>query len=69
VSVVERSWTGRVRERAVGALPPERLLPDRQLSYVSAWTTRDIPRRIPVYRLIWRNHYGAQPPLAARAPA
>src|SRR5690348_16691603 len=26
-------WTTRVRERAVGALPPETLLPDRQPSY------------------------------------
>jgi quinol-cytochrome oxidoreductase complex cytochrome b subunit len=30
-------WTTRVRERAVGALPPEKLLPDRQPSYVSSW--------------------------------
>jgi quinol-cytochrome oxidoreductase complex cytochrome b subunit len=33
----ERSWTGRVRRRAVGALPPERLLPDRQPAYVASW--------------------------------
>ncbi len=32
-----RMWTTRVRERAVGALPPEKLLPDRQPSYVSSW--------------------------------
>jgi ubiquinol-cytochrome c reductase cytochrome b subunit len=30
-------WTTRVRERAVGTLPPETLLPDRQPSYVSSW--------------------------------
>ena len=30
-------WTTWVRERAVGALPPEKLLPDRQPSYVSSW--------------------------------
>ena len=30
-------WTEWVRERAVGALPPEKLLPDRQPSYVSSW--------------------------------
>jgi ubiquinol-cytochrome c reductase cytochrome b subunit len=30
-------WTTRVRERAVGALPPEQLLPDRQPAYVSSW--------------------------------
>jgi Cytochrome b(N-terminal)/b6/petB len=30
-------WTGAVRRRAVRALPPERLLPDRQPAYVSSW--------------------------------
>ncbi len=33
----ERSWTARVRGRAVGALPPEKLLPDKQPSYVASW--------------------------------
>lgn len=33
----ERMWTTRVRERAVGALPPEKLLPDRQPAYVASW--------------------------------
>jgi Cytochrome b(N-terminal)/b6/petB len=32
-----RSWTGRVRERAVGALPPEKLLPDGQPAYMASW--------------------------------
>ncbi len=32
-----RMWTEWVRERAVRALPPEKLLPDRQPSYVSSW--------------------------------
>ncbi|HEX8958954.1 MAG TPA: cytochrome b N-terminal domain-containing protein, partial [Solirubrobacterales bacterium] len=32
-----RMWTTRVREGAVGALPPEKLLPDSQPSYVSSW--------------------------------
>ena len=32
-----RMWTTWVRERAVRALPPEKLLPDRQPSYVSSW--------------------------------
>jgi quinol-cytochrome oxidoreductase complex cytochrome b subunit len=32
-----RSWTEKVRERAVGALPPEKLLPDSQPSYMSSW--------------------------------
>ncbi len=32
-----RSWTGRVREAAVGALPPEKLLPDGQPTYVASW--------------------------------
>lgn len=32
-----RSWTAWVRERAVGALPPEKLRPDRQPSYVASW--------------------------------
>lgn len=33
----KRSWTSRTRELAVGALPPERLLPDSQPAYVSSW--------------------------------
>jgi Cytochrome b(N-terminal)/b6/petB len=37
MSVAERSWTGRVRERAVGVLPPEKLLPDSQPTYVASW--------------------------------
>ena len=32
-----RMWTTWVRERAVSALPPEKLLPDRQPAYVSSW--------------------------------
>src|ERR1700736_3893960 len=31
------SWTGRVRDAAVRTMPPERLLPDRQPTYVSSW--------------------------------
>jgi ubiquinol-cytochrome c reductase cytochrome b subunit len=31
------SWTGRVREAAVSALPPEKLLPDGQPTYVASW--------------------------------
>ena len=34
---VRPSWTERVRDRAVAALPPEKLLPDRQPAYVSSW--------------------------------
>jgi quinol-cytochrome oxidoreductase complex cytochrome b subunit len=30
-------WTGALRRRAVRALPPEQLLPDRQPAYVSSW--------------------------------
>ncbi len=30
-------WTARIRRRAVAALPPERLLPDRQPAYVASW--------------------------------
>ncbi len=33
----DRTWTERVRNRAVGALPPEKLLPDRQPDYVASW--------------------------------
>jgi quinol---cytochrome c reductase cytochrome b subunit, bacillus type len=33
----ERSWTGRLRRRAVATLPPEKLLPDKQPSYVASW--------------------------------
>jgi ubiquinol-cytochrome c reductase cytochrome b subunit len=31
------SWTGRVREAAVEALPPEKLLPEEQPTYVASW--------------------------------
>ena len=31
------SWTGWLRNRAEAALPPEKLLPDRQPAYVSSW--------------------------------
>jgi ubiquinol-cytochrome c reductase cytochrome b subunit len=30
-------WTYRIRRRLVDALPPERLIPDRQPSYLSSW--------------------------------
>jgi len=33
----EHSWTVRVREAGVRALPPERLLPDSQPTYVASW--------------------------------
>ena len=33
----ERSWTVRLRRRAVAALPPEKLLPDGQPTYVASW--------------------------------
>ena len=36
-AVKPKSWTLRVRERAVAALPPEKLLADKQPSYVSSW--------------------------------
>jgi ubiquinol-cytochrome c reductase cytochrome b subunit len=32
-----KPWTAVVRERAVEALPPEKLLPDSQPSYMSSW--------------------------------
>jgi quinol-cytochrome oxidoreductase complex cytochrome b subunit len=32
-----KMWTAWVRERAARAMPPEKLLPDRQPSYVSSW--------------------------------
>jgi ubiquinol-cytochrome c reductase cytochrome b subunit len=32
-----KSWTARTRERAVEALPPEKLLPDGQPTYVASW--------------------------------
>ncbi|MGO9558421.1 MAG: cytochrome b N-terminal domain-containing protein [Acidimicrobiales bacterium] len=31
------TWTGRFRVRAVDALPPDKLLPDRQPAYVASW--------------------------------
>ncbi len=31
------TWTGRVRQAGLAALPPERLLPDTQPAYVASW--------------------------------
>src|SRR5207302_1845650 len=31
------TWTGRVRERVLGAFPPEKLLPGKQPEYVASW--------------------------------
>jgi quinol-cytochrome oxidoreductase complex cytochrome b subunit len=36
-TTTKRSWTAAARERAVAALPPEKLLPDSQPSYMSSW--------------------------------
>ncbi|MEA2506353.1 MAG: hypothetical protein QOH48_971 [Actinomycetota bacterium] len=33
----DKMWTARLRGAAVRALPPEKLLPDRQPEYVSSW--------------------------------
>jgi quinol-cytochrome oxidoreductase complex cytochrome b subunit len=33
----KRSWTAAARKRAVGALPPEKLLPDSQPAYMASW--------------------------------
>jgi ubiquinol-cytochrome c reductase cytochrome b subunit len=37
VETEQLTWTGRVRETAVGALPPDKLLPDTQPVYVASW--------------------------------
>jgi ubiquinol-cytochrome c reductase cytochrome b subunit len=37
VSADKGTWTGRLRESALEAFPPERLLPDRQPAYVASW--------------------------------
>jgi len=34
---VEKQWTTKIRKALVKALPPERLIPDRQPSYLSSW--------------------------------
>lgn len=36
-NVIERQWTTRLRKRVAGTLPPEKLLPDTQPSYVASW--------------------------------
>jgi quinol-cytochrome oxidoreductase complex cytochrome b subunit len=36
-ATTKRSWTAALRERGVRALPPEKLLPDSQPSYMSSW--------------------------------
>ena len=33
----KRSWTVRLREAGVRAMPPDRLLPDGQPAYMSSW--------------------------------
>ena len=35
--IPSKSWTVKVREKGVEALPPERLLPDGQPTYVASW--------------------------------
>ena len=37
VSAEKDTWTGRIRKRGLEELPPDRLLPDRQPSYVASW--------------------------------
>jgi len=38
ITATERpTWTGRFRSRAESSFPPEKLLPDRQPSYVASW--------------------------------
>ncbi len=34
---IERQWTTRLRHRVAAKLPPEKLLPDTQPTYVSSW--------------------------------
>ena len=34
---IDRQWTTRLRKRVEGKLPPEKVLPDTQPSYVSSW--------------------------------
>jgi len=36
-SEIDRQWTTRLRRRVEGKLPPEKLLPDTQPTYVSSW--------------------------------
>jgi quinol-cytochrome oxidoreductase complex cytochrome b subunit len=36
-SELDRQWTTRLRRRAVSKIPPEKMLPDTQPSYVSSW--------------------------------
>lgn len=36
-SEIDRQWTTRLRRRVEGKLPPEKLLPDSQPTYVSSW--------------------------------
>ena len=37
VSAEKATWTGKLRETALEAFPPDRLLPDRQPAYVASW--------------------------------
>ncbi len=35
--IINRQWTTKLRRKAVGELPPQKLLPDSQPAYVSSW--------------------------------
>ena len=37
LSTEKDTWTGKIRETALEAFPPDRLLPDRQPAYVASW--------------------------------
>ena len=36
-TTIDRQWTTRLRKRVAGKLPPEKLLPDTQPTYVASW--------------------------------
>jgi quinol-cytochrome oxidoreductase complex cytochrome b subunit len=36
-SEIDRQWTTRLRRRAVSKIPPEKMMPDTQPSYVASW--------------------------------
>ena len=35
--LINQQWTTKLRKKAVGELPPQKLLPDTQPAYVSSW--------------------------------
>jgi hypothetical protein len=69
-----KMWTARLRRRVVQALPPDRLLPDRQPAYVASWIyvfgVATVAALVVVFLTAWHvlmvRRRGVVPPYPAR---